>query len=155
MVQVNVNKLTHSSKPTTAPIGTDRVIAALHTLAHRHSVSLVATRLLSRSAGARQRVRADDDAATISGQWAAIRSAFEDSNTVLLYHLENHYSLVYALREWAFVGSVVDGEERLRLVRQLLVAKPGQSPNRWLALEDVRACVLGWSGYALLQVVRD
>ena len=35
-------------------------------------------------------------------------------------------------------------------VRQVLVGKPGQQPNRWVPWDDVRSCLLGWKGYAIM-----
>ena len=36
--------------------------------------------------------------------------------------------------------------------RQLLTGRPGQRPNRWVAWEDVRSCLLGWKGYNVIEV---
>ena len=154
-LQVNVDKLSRQVRPTTAPIGTDRVIAALVTLGRRYSVPLIATKCLAAGPRATHPVRAVDDAATCAAQWAALLARLRSPDTVLLYHLENHYSVVYGAREWEEVGNVRDGVRAAQRVRQLLVGKPGQKPNRWVAFEDVRECVLGWQGYAVIEVTRQ
>jgi hypothetical protein len=74
---------------------------------------------------------------------------------VLLYHLENHYSIIFAAREWQCGGNAADGVAGAFDVRQVLVGKPGQQPNRWIAFVDVRGCLLGWHGYAVVCIHRD
>jgi hypothetical protein len=142
-----------SDCPTTAPIGTDRVIGAVSTLGRRHCIDLSARKLLARGPKCSHRVRESDNAAAVGAQWAALAAALRNQRKVLIYHLENHYSCVYGAREWAAVGNVRDGVQQERVIRQVLVGKPGQKPNRWLAFEDVRACVLGWAGYAVIEVI--
>ena len=39
-----------------------------------------------------------------------------------------------------------------KLVRQVLSAKPGQRPSRWMQWEDLRKQMLGWAGYKVLAV---
>lgn len=151
---MNVIKLTRAVRPTTAPIGTDRLCSVLHTIAHRHDVRLRARRLLSSSATAVHRVRAPDDAAAVDVQWCALVAALRSPDAILVFHLENHYSLIFGAREWEVLGSVADGVRGRRVARQVMVGKPGQKPNRWIAFEDVRSCVLRWHGYAVVLVER-
>lgn len=56
-----------------------------------------------------------DTAAKMSDQWVRFRDAFMQPETALIFHLKNHYALIYALREW--ISS--DGTH----VRQLLTAR--------------------------------
>lgn len=63
---------------------------------------------------------------------------------MLLFHLKNHYALVFALREWEAPGN--------QKVRQLLTARKGQRPTAWVDFEDARQTMLGWEGYKMMSV---
>jgi len=52
----------------------------------------------------------DDRAGAVAAQWSALRSAFGRRDACLVFHLKNHYALVYALREW--VEDIVDEAEK-------------------------------------------
>lgn len=153
-MQVRLAKLTRPVKPTTAPVGTDCVISALHLLAERHGVPLTAHKLVARTPCA-IRVSADDGPAAVTQQWTALLEQFCRRDTVLIFHMTNHYTPVYGAREWSCVGNKGDGVAGARTVRQVLVGKPGQKPCVWVDWQDVRACVLSWAGYAVLAVRRD
>lgn len=130
-------------------------MAALRTLARQHTQPLTVRKLLARS-GADACVTAADDAATQATQWAVLLSHLKSPTASLIFHLENHYSVIYGARAWETVrrpGGAGHGEPRRGvLVRQVLVGKPGQQPSRWVPWEDVRACLLGWQGYAVIVV---
>jgi hypothetical protein len=153
VMQVNLHKLTCKSKPSTAPIGTMRVIAALRCLAKRHCVSFRAWKLVARTQ-AEMLVSATDSAADIERQWVRLTNHLQAPDTAMIYHLENHYSVIYAAREWQTVCNVRDGVQGENSVRQILVGKPGQAPSKWIDWEDVRACLLGWKGYGIVGVQR-
>ena len=48
---------------------------------------------------------------------------FAAAGSALIFHLKNHYALIYALREWTSDG---------KRVRQLLCARKGQRPSAWV-----------------------
>lgn len=71
------------------------------------------------------------------------RSCLMRPNEALLFHLKNHYALVFACREWVDAGS---GEA----VRQLLTARRGQRPTAWMDFAEAREVMLGWDGYKMM-----
>ena len=76
--------------------------------------------------------------------------------------------MIYATREWAepkkpvaggnaesteMDGALAEARDGApKLVRQVLSAKPGQRPSRWMQWEDLRKQMLGWAGYKVLAV---
>jgi hypothetical protein len=74
--------------------------------------------------------RKDDDVA-VQLQWDSLRSTFSHLDTVLLFHLKNHYALVFALREWTDAATGI-------VTRQMLTARKGQRPTAWLDFQEVR-----------------
>jgi len=54
---------------------------------------------------------------------------------VLLFHLRNHFALVFAIREWTEVASGAR--------RELLSARRGQRPAEWIDFREARATMLG------------
>ena len=89
-----------------------------------------------------------DDENTILKQWDALRSAFSHEGTVLLFHLKNHYALIFALREWTSQSS---GERRL----EMLTARKGQRPTAWITFQEARQTMIGWEGYKILALSRN
>ena len=79
-----------------------------------------------------------------------IRFSFtcQNPSQVLLFHLQNHYSLVYAARE----NQADEGYGGKRTIRQILVAKPGQQPCRWIDFQSVRETISSWVGHAIIGV---
>jgi len=75
-----------------------------------------------------------DSEEAVAEQWRSLQGQFGLPNVVLIYHLTNHYALVYALREWVEPGS---GE----LVRQVLTTRRSPAPPTRAARRRVRS---GW-----------
>ncbi|KAJ1458484.1 hypothetical protein M885DRAFT_89804 [Pelagophyceae sp. CCMP2097] len=96
--------------------------------------------------------RRDDSDAAIEAQWGRFKAAFCDPETVLVYHLKNHYALVFATREWLEVPGDSGAEARPRRVRQILTARKGQRPTVWIDWLEVRQTVMNWAGYKMLLV---
>ena len=67
-----------------------------------------------------------------------------------IYHLENHYSLIYGARWWVAEA----GYGGRRTVRQVLVAKPGQKPCYWVDFAWLRSNALAWKGYCVVGISR-
>ena len=85
----------------------------------------------------------------------------------MIFHLRNHYALIFALREWEEESSAfcttADQEQSVEaktttadskkvIIRQALTAKKGQRPSTWIDFEEVREIVLGWEGYKILEI---
>ena len=49
---------------------------------------------------AEHKVREADSAETVTQQWQALMALLRDNNSAVLYHMENHYCLVFAARSW-------------------------------------------------------
>lgn len=45
-------------------------------------------------------VQKHDSAETVQEQWQALVKLLQEPHSALLYHMENHYCLVFAARSW-------------------------------------------------------
>eukprot|EP00928_Gymnodinium_smaydae_P015577 TRINITY_DN15769_c0_g2_i1.p1 TRINITY_DN15769_c0_g2~~TRINITY_DN15769_c0_g2_i1.p1 ORF type:complete len:530 (+),score=138.36 TRINITY_DN15769_c0_g2_i1:36-1592(+) len=144
-----------AERPNTSEVGSWGIKQAAEDItAARGSDGIRVHTLLARKGTPRVLVplEKNDDEPAVEKQWSALREAFSRPNTVLLFHLTNHYALVYAWREWQEEADHVGGSRRRR---QLLTARKGQRPSAWLDFEEARTIMLGWSGYHVLQLTRD
>ena len=99
------------------------------------------------------------DGEALESAWAQLKAHFGADGTCLLLHQKNHYSLIYAMREWVEAGTddaAADAKEpeptRGRRARQVLTARKGQRPSAWVDWAEVHQFLAGWSGYAIMQV---
>jgi len=142
-----------AEKPNTSEVGSWGVKQAAEDLVASRGCDAIRVHvLLGRKAGLKTEVTIEknDDDAAIDRQWNALKAAFDKPRSVLLFHLTNHYALVYAWREWH--EELPDGT--LQSHRQILTARKGQRPTAWLEFTECRSIMLGWSGYQMLQIQR-
>ncbi|CAJ1374696.1 unnamed protein product [Effrenium voratum] len=147
-----------AERPNTSEVGSGGLRTALLQLAQAREEQLKVSCLMARKGSMAQTaapLTKADGAEAVHAQWAALKAAFGLPGGVLLFHLTNHYALVFAWREWLEdeadpAGSA--GSAALR--RQILTARRGQRPSAWMDFEEVREILLGWKGYALLHVKR-
>ena len=144
--------------PSTAPIGTPRLMQAVRDLSELvglGSDGVSAALLLAKAkpkGGPVLGLSRRDDVAAITAQWDLVRAMVMRPDTVLVYHLKNHYALVFATREWVLPedgdsttalcgGTMAAGSDPAaapRSVRQILTARKGQRPSSWIEFDDVR-----------------
>jgi len=146
-----------AERPSTAAIGNWGVLQGVARLADTHSSPCVGAGVTCKLFMGKKLVgkaklpvplsRRDGDD-EVSQQWSSLRGAFARPDTVLLFHLKNHYALIFALREWV---DALSG----RCVRQLLTARKGQRPTAWIEFSEARETVLGWVGYKIMAVQRN
>jgi len=150
-------------RPRTTDIGSWGIIQASRDLVKSRGCaddfkvsSFLASRSCSRSSAVSISHRDSD--AEIDSQWEALKSAFGQPKSALLFHLKNHYALIFAWREWfddAVVPCTASTEGQIvsiscpRWRRQILTARKRQKPSAWIDFEEVRDLILAWSGYQL------
>lgn len=100
-----------------------------------------------------------DASSQVDRQWETLKAAFSLPHSALLYHLRNHYALIYAWREWHEPpgDEVITHEKAVcsytragNVRRQVLTARRRQKPSAWLDFEEVRETILFWSNYQIL-----
>eukprot|EP00041_Stephanoeca_diplocostata_P017857 m.367973 g.367973 ORF g.367973 m.367973 type:complete len:506 (-) comp20841_c0_seq2:107-1624(-) len=82
------------------------------------------------------KLQSKDTKDVIAQQWTRLREAFLADNTVLLFHLTNHYALIFAMREWR--------EGNGDMHREILTTRRGQRPNTWIDFAEVRKTIIKW-----------
>jgi hypothetical protein len=151
--KVGILKL-QGDKPTTAPIGNWGILSAIHQISEQFGYgSYIQGRLFmgkkkTKSTKLDIALSLKDNEETIQQQWQALKNAFEDPKQVLLFHLTNHYALVFAIRDW------LDLDENGNVIqhRQILTARKGQRPTAWIDFTEIRDILLGWEGYKMMCV---
>ena len=64
----------------------------------------------------------------------------------IIFHLRNHYAIVFAMREFEEEGGAV--------VRELLCARRGQRPTAWVPWTEARETMIGWAGYKMMVICK-
>ncbi|CAK0799852.1 unnamed protein product [Prorocentrum cordatum] len=144
-----------AQKPNTSEVGTWGIKQAAQDLAEARGLGTVRVRCLMGRKGSMRGLVAPlskgDTQSSIDQQWDALKAAFSSPSSVLLFHLTNHYALIFAWREWT---EQPEGDRPAAQRRQVLTARKGQRPSAWIEFEEVRRTMLGWSGYHILQLQR-
>lgn len=139
-------------KPSTAAIGNWAILQGFERMAEFAELgSRVQARLyMGKRRTVKQKLEVPlsirDTEDIIQQQWDSLKSNFSHPDKVLLFHLKNHYALIFALREW-----VVDTQT----VRQILTARKGQRPTVWIDFLEARSLMIGWEGYKIIMITRD
>lgn len=91
-------------------------------------------------------ISVNDTPAAIAKQWALLREEFSSQSSVLLFHLTNHYALIFAVRDWEDAA----GERR----QEVLTARRGQRPTQWVSWAEMRDLMLRWAGHKVMVVFK-
>ena len=149
-----------SQRPSTAAFGTWAILQGVERL------NLKATIVLQkgstpRASGVNNQpfsgvcfVGEDDDESRRDVQWSVLSRELMRPKSCLLFHLKNHYALIYALREKAEFdhGHEEGSGGGLRRVREVLTARRGQRPSAWLSFDECRRTLLSWNQYCIIRV---
>ena len=168
-LQVHIGQLKlRAENPSTAFFGNGDVLKCVRKLSEHLGIQVVGRNYCGKGLKGAKSINLDanDSLEKQEEQWRSLVSEFARSDTALLMHMTNHYCMIYATREWAEPAAPEAGgtigtseangalaEARVgtsKRVRQVLSAKPGQRPSRWLEWEDLRKQMLGWAGYKVL-----
>jgi hypothetical protein len=154
-----LKRLEHPTLPSTTIIGNWGILEGTLRLSEQRglgSSGFQSTLLMGKKVSKKSKIEAPlsatDSDEKIAQQWNVLRSAFQRDDSVLLFHLKNHYALIYALKEWVEDGSASGGEVVHK--RQILTARRGQRPSAWIDFEEARSCMVGWEGYKIMLMSR-
>jgi hypothetical protein len=91
-------------------------------------------------------VTAADSAERKEELWDALQRVLKRDECAIIFHLTNHYALVFALRE------TVTAEGKY--VREMLTARRGQRPTVWMDWEEAHQLMVRVAGYKLMKITR-
>eukprot|EP00435_Cladocopium_sp_Y103_P030446 s497_g7.t1 len=144
-----------ADRPNTAAVGTPALRQAAEQLSLLRTTEKIKTGVVLARMRKPNNLKAaallakTDTEADIHRQWCCLKNSFSMPNSVLLFHLTNHYALVFAWREWQ-----EEDEEKICLRRQILTSRRGQRPSAWIDFHEVRRILLGATNYHLLSLQR-
>ena len=80
---------------------------------------------------------------------------------MLLLHFTNHYTLIYAYREYKHGSTSTSASSSTALIevdthihREVLCARRGQRPTAWIDFSELRQVLLKWEGYKVIRITR-
>lgn len=151
-----------ASKPSTAAIGNWAVIQGVQRLSEWISFgTLISCRLfMGKRSNPKQKLDVSlskrDSEEVIKSQWDMLKAHFSNPGTILLFHLKNHYAIIFAWREWSVEESKVGPDNTLVreqvVIRQILTARKGQRPTAWIDFTEARETMLNWVGYKIMAI---
>ena len=137
-------------KPSTAIIGNAEVMRVAQelteSLSSTTSISLRGSTLMAKQTASGKiqiPLTCRDTTAQERVQWTELWGAFMQPDVGLIYHLKNHYAMIFAMRQY------VDDEDQQEH-REILTTRRGQRPNTWIPWHEVRETLLGWAGYKIM-----
>eukprot|EP01065_Artemidia_motanka_P010783 TRINITY_DN15777_c0_g1_i1.p1 TRINITY_DN15777_c0_g1~~TRINITY_DN15777_c0_g1_i1.p1 ORF type:complete len:442 (+),score=188.67 TRINITY_DN15777_c0_g1_i1:46-1371(+) len=137
-------RLARESVPSTGGIGNWGLLEAAPRLEEALGRPATAALLMGKCGAASGMQIKNGEEADVAQEWRFLWDSFTAPDTALIFHLTNHYALIFALRQW----QSSDGT----WVRQLLTARRGQRPAVWMDWADARRIMLGWAGYRILSL---
>ena len=76
---------------------------------------------------------------------------FTRPDSCLVFHLTNHYTVVFAIRVWT-IENPSNATQPIEIVRQICCARKGQRPTAWINFNECRDIMLNWEGYKMMVV---
>ena len=148
-----------AERPSTSAIGNIKLSLCARAAAAAAGLSAQASTLFSKKpcSFSRHVMLPDDSEDIMQVQWEVLKNAVQQPDTVLLFHLRNHYALVAGHRTLRLPCG--------QLLQQILCSRKGQRPKHWIdfrcswtegdvARWSVRDTLLKWVGYKIIMIKR-
>ncbi len=153
-----IAKLT-AERASTSAIGNIKLSLCARAAAAAAGLSVQASTMFSKKpcSFSRHIMLSDDSEAVMQEQWEALKNAVQQPDTVLLFHLRNHYALIAGHRTLRLPCG--------RVLQQILCSRKGQRPKHWIDFRcswmegevprwSVRDTLLKWIGYKIIMMKR-
>jgi hypothetical protein len=153
-----IAKLT-ADRASTSAIGNIKLSLCTRAAAAAAGLSVQASTLFSKKpcSFSRHVMLSDDSEAIMQEQWEVLKKAVEQPDSVLLFHLRNHYALIAGHRTLLLPCGQV--------LQQILCSRKGQRPKHWIDFRcswmegdvprwSVRDTLLKWVGYKIIMMKR-